>query len=316
MELLEITSEEYGRFTGDKIPVFCRRDFLELNKNKVDMVRYFLGCDKKKRLAFAVGEKDDKWLAPYSSPFSTIIDLRTNTPVEYFWEFVKLLNYEAREEGKKYITIFLPPNIYGEENNSKIINALIGNGYKMEYEELNYALDIKDIKIDEYKQTLQCNAKRNLKIALSSNLSIIKCTDLEDKKAAYEVIRINHEYRKHPLRMTLGQVLETINILRHDIFIVKKEGASLASAIVFWITDRIVQIIYWGNVPNAEEYKPMNFLAYELIKYYKAQGIDYIDIGISTENGIPNYGLCNFKESIGCEAASKYRYSICLTEDL
>lgn len=316
MELLEITSEEYGRFTGDKIPVFCRRDFLELNKNKVDMVRYFLGCDKKKRLAFAVGEKDDKWLAPYSSPFSTIIDLRTNTPVEYFWEFVKLLNDKAREEGKKYITIFLPPNIYGEQNNTKIINALLGNGYKLEYEEINYMLNIKGITEDGYKHLLQRNAKKNLNIALSFGLSLMKCVDLQDKKKAYEIIQINRKYRNHPLRMTLEQVLETISILNHDIFIVKKGDILLAASIAFQITDNIEQVIYWGNIPDTEEYKPMNFLAYELVKYYKAQGIDYIDIGISTENGIPNYGLCNFKESIGCEAASKYRYSICLTEDL
>lgn len=34
--------------------------------------------------------------------------------------------------------------------------------------------------------------------------------------------------------------------------------------------------------------------------------LKYLDIGPSTENSIPNYGLCDFKESIGCRRSLKY----------
>jgi hypothetical protein len=33
-----------------------------------------------------------------------------------------------------------------------------------------------------------------------------------------------------------------------------------------------------------------------------------VHIGIATENSVPNYGLCEFKESIGCKMAPKYTY--------
>ena len=32
-------------------------------------------------------------------------------------------------------------------------------------------------------------------------------------------------------------------------------------------------------------------------------------IGPSTESSIPNYGLCEFKESIGCEINQKFTFS-------
>jgi len=41
----------------------------------------------------------------------------------------------------------------------------------------------------------------------------------------------------------------------------------------------------------------------------------YIDIGPSTENSIPNYGLCEFKESIGCDISPKYTFYKYLKEE-
>ena len=43
-------------------------------------------------------------------------------------------------------------------------------------------------------------------------------------------------------------------------------------------------------------------------------GIDHynfknVDIGPSTENSEPNYGLCEFKEGIGCKIVPKYTFS-------
>ena len=312
MELLEITSTEYGTIVGEKGPVFCRKDFLELNSEKVDLVHYFLGKDTKKRLVFAVGEENGEWRAPYSAPFTSIIELQESTRIEYYWEFIELINRKAKERGIRKITFLLPPDIYDIQANTKVINALLGNGYKLEYEEINFSLNISKIDIEKYKYQIQHNARKNLRIALDSGLSFVQCMNEEEKKQAYEIIRINRESRGYPLRMTLKQILETIKIVQHDFFLVKKEGNPLASAIVFYVNKQIVQVIYWGNVPKIEEYKPINFLAYELIKYYKNQGIEQIDIGPSSENGIPNYGLCAFKESIGCEVTGKYRYTVCL----
>ena len=49
----------------------------------------------------------------------------------------------------------------------------------------------------------------------------------------------------------------------------------------------------------------MNFLAFKLFEYY-AEPKAFLDIGPSTEKGIPNVGLCNFKESIGCNVTPKF----------
>ena len=52
----------------------------------------------------------------------------------------------------------------------------------------------------------------------------------------------------------------------------------------------------------------MNFLSYNIFKHYKAIGVSIIDIGHSTEDSIPNQGLCEFKESIGCSIDLQYEF--------
>ena len=47
-------------------------------------------------------------------------------------------------------------------------------------------------------------------------------------------------------------------------------------------------------------------LAYRLFEYYSKLDIDIIDIGPSSIDGVPDYGLLEFKESIGCSVCSKY----------
>ena len=54
----------------------------------------------------------------------------------------------------------------------------------------------------------------------------------------------------------------------------------------------------------------MNYLAYSLFDYYADNGLRILDIGPSTEDGIPNYGLCEFKESIGCSVTMKYSFEL------
>lgn len=49
-------------------------------------------------------------------------------------------------------------------------------------------------------------------------------------------------------------------------------------------------------------------MAYKLQEYYFLKGKKYLDIGPSTDFSIPNYGLCNFKESIGCDISLKLSF--------
>jgi lipid II:glycine glycyltransferase (peptidoglycan interpeptide bridge formation enzyme) len=154
------------------------------------------------------------------------------------------------------------------------------------------------------------SSRRNLKIALTNELTFIQCSKIEEMERVYEIIRKNREARGFPLRMTFEEIYKTSKIIPANFFIVAdKNSNEVASAIAFTVAARIVQIIYWGDLPGFTHLKSMNFLSYKIFEFYKEKEFKFVDIGISTENSNPNYGLCEFKESIGCASSPKYTFS-------
>ena len=52
----------------------------------------------------------------------------------------------------------------------------------------------------------------------------------------------------------------------------------------------------------------MNYLSWYAIKYFGDKGYKYIDRATTGTNSIPNYGLGDFKESIGGKRCLKYAF--------
>ena len=308
MELDEITAQDYEKEVCNRGPIFCQKKFLDLNAPKVDRVHYYILRDEKKRLAFAIGEKNGEWKAPFSAPFAIPIELRGNSDLKYYWELFNLLKKKVKSEGGKSIDLYLPPDIYNYSQISKIYNSLLGNGFNITYQEVNYSFDVDYIKRKGYEKCIHYNAKKNLKIAERCGLKFIQCTSLEEKKQAYDIIRVNRDSKGYYLAMSWEQVFDTINVVEHDFFIIKNGKNGIAAAMVFKVTPEIAQVVYWGDIPNVSKYKSINYMASELIKYYKNRDVKIIDIGPSAPNGIPNFGLCNFKEGIGCNISNKFRF--------
>jgi lipid II:glycine glycyltransferase (peptidoglycan interpeptide bridge formation enzyme) len=111
--------------------------------------------------------------------------------------------------------------------------------------------------------------------------------------------------------MNWDQVLNTIQLIDADFFIVtNSDKVPISAAMVFNIAEKIVQIIYWGDIQEFSLLRTMNFLSFKLFEYYKKAGIQIVDIGPSSQNSIPNYGLGEFKESLGCKISTKATFRI------
>ncbi len=279
--------------------------FNELNKYKVDDIKYLLFKDKKYRFGVCVGIINKDIMCPFSAPFGTIIPLRKLTSINYYDDAIKALDYFATENKFESVKFILPPMFYDETHLSIFVSALYRNGYRIKTIDLNYQFDMQKIQ-KSYFEILPHNGRKNLRIALNSDLIFKHCDTSDEKKKSYDVIAENRYTRGYPLKMTFQQVMDTIQIVKHDLFLVKKEEVDIAAALIYYINDTVVQVIYWGDCAGYGEFKPMNFLAYQLINFYSEKGIKYIDVGPSSENGIPNLGLCSFKESIGCDISNKF----------
>lgn len=305
MQIEEVSSQAYRQHVFPKI-IFDTVEFNELNKYKVKKVHYYLFGEKKKYFALSLGEGNDRdFYNPYSAPFASWVNLRKNWTLEQLEEAVGAFDRFAHDH-MKCVRFTLPPEFYGSKMIAGLLNILLRYGYSISWQDLNYAIDLHQYTEKNYVHQIRQNARKNLRQALSNGLSLVLCIDLEMKKEAYRIIAINREERGYPLRMSWDQVRETIGIVSHEFFLVKYNDISVAAAIVFHVTDEIAQVIYWGNILEYNSLRSINYLAFQLVEFYKAKGFHYLDIGPSSEKGNLNYGLCDFKDGIGCFASSKF----------
>jgi hypothetical protein len=286
---------------------FNSADFNLLNESRCEKVLFLIFKDTKPRLGLIAGIQGNELHSPFSAPFGGFSFLNDDITIAQLESGVDALILFAAEEGYESIHYTMPPLFYNETFISKLTNVLHRKKFSITVVDLNYQFNLQ--KLDQaYEMNIWYNARKNLKISLRQDFDFIKCESTDSKLEAYEVIKENRRRKGFPLKMTYDQVIQTTEIIKADFFLLKKEANKVAAAQVFHVAPGIVQVIYWGDIPDFASFKPMNFLAYSIFKYYKEQGFNYVDIGPSTENGIPNYGLCEFKESIGCDITAKFSF--------
>lgn len=306
MEILEVDSKTYAEVIATPSHIFNSAAFNALNESKCEQVFYLLFKDSKIRLGIIFGVRNNILTSPFSAPFGGFESTSEDIRLQQIEAALHSLEVWAKEKLLQGIRIVSPSFFYNENFLNKIYNCLYRTSFLSANIELNYQFSTS--KFDEnYSNSIWYNAKKNLKRALQSNLTFEKLIP-EKGKFAYDVIAQNRKERGFPLRMTWEQVQETMKVITVDFFVVKKEETPIGSALIFQVTNEIVQVVYWGDLPEFAEHKTMNFLSFNVFQYYKNQGIKIIDIGPSTENSIPNYGLCEFKESIGCDISIKTEF--------
>lgn len=291
---------------------FNNINFINLVKNKTDELLILLFKNSKKKLAIIFGVKDKIISSPFSAPFGGFIQLTSKITIEEIDESVECIINWLSKNNLNQIEITIPPLIYDISFLSKIESSLLRSGFELLKNELNYHFDLSHFDCDLFiDNNMQRNARKNFNIALKSNLNFKKVIGIE-KEIAYQVILQNRTEKGYPLKLSYEDLINTEKYIEIDYFIVEFENIPIASAIVYKIDTGIMQVVYWGGIEKYQNYKPINFLSFNLLSFYSKNQIRIIDIGPSSVSSIPDYGLCDFKESIGCNVSLRktFKYEI------
>lgn len=307
MQITELGAQDFAsRFQPEYI--YNTVAFAELNSSKASALHYLSIGDTKPRFGIILGERGGMLHSPFSAPFGGFVQ-RGAQRLEYKDEAVRLVVDYARSLGKGLVIV--PPSlVYDSGEISQWVNVMSRHMHTS-WVDLNYHFTPSHFA--DYENHIERSARKNLRHALRQQFSFrhLDSSSLADVTRAYNVIRRNREERGFPLRMTLEQVWQTVsNVVQADFFVLEHDGTDVAAAQVFQVARGVYQVVYWGDIREYSSLRPMNMLTYKVFKHYHETGARLLDIGISTEDGQPNYGLCEFKQSIGCEVTLKYRFTI------
>lgn len=306
MEILEVSKEEFDQIINKPYYLYGSGKFNHLNRGKSEQVCYLLFKEEKYRLGIVGGIKDGGFYSPFSAPFGGFVYLSDSVRINYIDSALELLIDWAKANKLKTISLILPPPIYNESFIAKQENCLYRKNFQFSKIDLNYHFLLE--RFDEnYLSGIWENSRRNFKRALKQKLSFHQCENVAEKELAYNIIKKHMHEKEFPLKMSWEQVKETTELINADFFMVKtSEQLAVGATIIYKDDDgRNAQLIYWGDEMKYASLRTMNFLSYKIFEYYREEGYKMVDLGPSTEDSIPNYGLCSFKESLGCEISTK-----------
>lgn len=308
MEVIELSLIDFFYFDS-KSHCFNSPKFIEQVQSKTKLIKILAFKTTKVKMLLVLGLNDEIAASPFSAPFGGFIPISNNLTIEEIDEVVRVFVDWIEKVKLKKLIITNPPDIYDQSFNSKIENSLIRHGFKITKFELNFHLKINRFNIDDYvNKILWRNARKNLNIALKSQLNFRK-VDGDERKIAYNVISQNRKEKGYELKLDYSDLAETSKFIEIDFFLIEKDKFPIAAAVVYKVKSNMVQVVYWGSIFEYQGSKPINFLSLKLIEYYARLGIEIIDIGPSSINSQPDYGLCNFKDSIGCDTSIKNTFS-------
>lgn len=302
MELTLLTAARYAEAFGPHtLTPYGSVAFNSLNASKADSLVYAAMCDSsgRYRLGIIAGLRDRRACCPFSAPFGEIT-ANGRQKLETVATFVAMLRDHF---GPGNLAITLPPAFYDELMLPRVAGCLAAAG-RQDYADFNYHYRLDGF--GDFAARLDANARNHLNRALRAGFEFAPCP-LAD---AYAVIQANRREKGYPLRMTLDALQATAAIIPVDSFLLTLGGAPAAAAIVYRLNDRVAQVIYWGHLGVYSDRHPMNLLAREVFGHYAAAGLDIVDVGPASSDGLPDMGLCTFKESLGCHLTFKPRFTL------
>ena len=303
--------ERYKAIVSDRSVFFNEPDFSELNRDKADDVYYLiLMRGESARFAWIVGRVGDEMRTPFSAPYSYPVSIISESKMETVDAALECFEEYCLAEGAKSIRFIFPPLYYDEHLLSGWVNSFYRHGYLVQSLDISFALDLHKLNVekDEYLNLISHNGRKGFRRAEKAGLQIVRCETEADYREAYRIVQIGHEAKGFPVKLSFEQLSATLQLVEHDAFIVKKDGVSIVAEFLYRINDRIVQGIYTGTHPDYMDCGGMNLLTYYTIRYYGNKGYSILDKATGTEDSVPNCGLCNFKESVGCERSLKFTF--------
>jgi hypothetical protein len=304
--LIDVTSEIFREhFPIDPHP-FVSEPFIELNKGKVEKVIRLIDFTDKPIIGLVAGINKGVIQSPFSAPFGGFHFRHETVYISEIDRFIDKLKKYITMQGLERVQITMPPDIYHLNFNAKTINSFIRSGFLEATPEITNWVDL-----EKFSGVFtQKNSREYYRQAVRNDLSFEIVTDSMEKKEIYDLIRQNREKFGRPIYMTFKDLLDISFIWPVDFFKVStKEKEIVASAIFYRNNPEISYAVFWGDNTTGRLLRAMDFMAFNLWSYYKNLGFKYIDLGISTELGIPNEGLLRFKETHESTSSLRFRFT-------
>lgn len=218
----------------------------------------------------------------------------------------------ALELGAKKLTFTQSPGSHSPALSSCSFNVFYRSGYCISGQELNHSISVTNEPL--MGRINRANQKRWRKCE-REGFVFAEESDTGGFQRVFNTISNNRVSKGYKVSMTIEALMEMRSNFPGKIhfFSCSYQGNVAAAAVCMAIRSDILYVFYWGDEPGYEQFSPVAYLAERIYSFAMENGFKILDVGTSTLQGIPNYGLINFKEALGFQPSLKLTFSKELT---
>ncbi len=250
----------------------------------------FKGIDN---TAIHFAEIDQQLISGAKSPFGSFVIPETPDKKSLKAILDEVLYY-AKANSIESIQIKSYPVIYAPLQAALVSDVLGEAGFFLEYRDITQVLSIiGDMNLDP-------DRKRKITACIQKKFTFEELT-VESLPEAYDLFLQSRLSKGYPVTMKLIDFFDEFRRfpLNYKLFGLLDGNKLIAASVVVLINDEIIYYFFSGDNLDYRKYSPITYLIFNLYHLASKKRFKFIDMGISTDKGILNQGLYDFKKSFG-----------------
>lgn len=279
-------------------------DYHEPNKFKFN---HLIFLEKDKIAAVLPGALiGDKFESPIGASYGSIVtgDIKFIEAME----IVSTLLEYGKNNGINEFELTAPPVVYENLPNQNLDFALLWQGFKYDLHYISSA-----IKLDKDQEIIprfQSTVRRNIrKTFRNPDISV----EINERYDQFYPILLDNKSR-HNIKPTHSyEDLIKLKELLPDklkLFMVYYKDIPIGGSLMFFVNRTCALCFYNMLLYDYDEYKPIQRVMYEVVKYSTDNGYSYVDIGVSQDTSAdnpmtPSMDLINFKEKFDAKTVMR-----------
>ncbi len=196
--------------------------------------------------------------------------------------------------------ITLPPQIYHSRPSNYLDFALLEAGFTYLKREVSSVIPL-DFAEEDTLVIFSPESRRAVRKAEKSGVEVRESGDFS---TFFAILQRNLGLR-HNVQPThsLDELIKLQNLFPEKI---KLFGAfhneqMIAGILIFVCNSKVALAFYISHLEEMQQYRAVNALFYEVVRWSIRSRFKFLDFGIFTVNMKPNWGLARFKESFGAQ---------------
>ena len=195
----------------------------------------------------------------------------------------------------------LPPQYFSPEI-FLVQNEFTFPGNLTEIVDLNQHINVSDWDI----RAMSKGNQKKFRQSISVNLTL-KTATKRDVSKCYDVLYRNRQAIGAPVTMKLSEIQDALRNFPsiYEIKYLELRDEVVAMCLTVNIAPEVRYVLYWADDLSFRNYSPLTLLCERLVEQSRVDGIQFLDLGISSNDGLLNEGLHRFKQNLGAITSVK-----------